>query len=134
MTEQLGLSFAETHSQEFDHWHDSKGGRFLLRELFRISASYGNRYIKTGQRVSVKMIWEMVRDRMKILKHRAKTKGIIIKKLDGYTMNNNLHSHVARFIVERRPEWKGMFEMRELNKKPSKTIVVLGGTVVRGTE
>jgi len=115
--EQLGLQFAETNSQVFDHWHDSRGGRFLLREIFRISASYGNRYNRTGQRVSVKLIWEMVRDRLKVLKYRASMKGITIQKIDGYRMNNNLHPYVARLIVDRRPQWDGMFEMRERKTK-----------------
>ena len=127
---QTTFGFDRESSAMFDHWHNTRGGRFLLRELFVIASSFGNRYVSTGQKVSVKYICEMLRDRIGVLKNKAEKKGIKIKRIDGYTINNDLTPYMARFIVARRPAWTGMFEMRAVNKK--KNVVVVVGNVVKG--
>lgn len=127
---QTTFKFDRESSAMFDHWHNTRGGRFLLRELFIIASRYGNRYVRTGQRVSAKLIAEMLRDKIGVLKIKAKKKGVEIKRVDGYTINNDLTAYIARFIVARRPAWTGMFEMRAVNKK--KNVVVVVGTVVKG--
>lgn len=45
----------------------------------------------------------------------------VFKRVDGYTMNNNFHAHAERLVMARRPQWKGMFEEREL-QRPRKAV------------
>ena len=100
------------HAQAFERWKASEGGNWILQRCFHRAAFFGRIFKKTGQRVSVRLLWEQVRyfDLKKIRAVR------VVRKVDGYAMNDHFHAHVARFIEARRPEWRGMFEQRELAK------------------
>lgn len=92
--------------QKFEAWKATPGGGKVLRIIYAITAGYARRFHKTGRRVSMKLIWEQVRDHLCYLRTR-------LQPVDGYTLNNNFHSLVARHIVRHRPQWDGLFELRE---------------------
>lgn len=84
----------------------------LLEQLFRRAHPYALRYLAGGAKVSIKLIWELVRQDLKEHRVRKINQGCPVEKVDGYALNNNFHSHAARFLVDRRPQWMGMFEER----------------------
>jgi hypothetical protein len=112
--------------QQFEVWADSMGGRQVLRIAYAITARYARRFEHNGRRVSMKLIWEELRDNVVFIRARMKAKGIMLDKLDGFALNNNFHAHVARHIMANRKAWKGLFETRELGatRKTRKVIVV----------
>jgi hypothetical protein len=116
------------HAQDFAAWRDTPGGRAILERCFRRSAYYAARWRRHKIPVSIKLIWEQVRDELRAARLWQKSRqwrGIILDTRNGYALPNDLHPYVARFIVERRPDWKGMFETRELGqRRPSKRITV----------
>jgi hypothetical protein len=75
--------------------------------------------------VSVRLIWEMLRDNITFIRARMKAKGIMLEKLDGFALNDHFHAHVARHIMGHRPEWQGMFELRELGAARNKRKVTI---------
>ena len=90
------------YEQQFLIWKNSRGGAFLMREAYRIGSVYARRYLNSGKRkqVSMKLIWELMRDRLEELRTRAKRRGIKITQTAGYSLNNNFHAYVARHIEE----------------------------------
>ena len=98
--------------ERFNTWKDTEGGNWVLQELYRVAARYGHRYQRTGQRVSVKLLVELLRDRIVSFKNEQKSKGRIIKKSEGYALNNSFTALIARHMILRRPQWDGMFEIR----------------------
>jgi len=101
-------------SNQFALWKNQIGSKHVLKHVFKVASRYGMRYIEKGQRVSVKLIWELVRDEIKIVRKRCKRRGIEIKQWEGYTLNNIFTPYIARHIISRRPEWDGMFELRDI--------------------
>jgi hypothetical protein len=101
------------YEQQFDEWKATQGGRWILERCFKRAAYFARVYKESGQRVSMKLLWELVRY-FDLNKARALHD---VKRVDGYALNNNFHAHVARHIYARRPDWQGMFEFRELHRK-----------------
>lgn len=99
-------------SAQFVLWQQQTGARHVLTDLYRMAAPYARRYHRTGQRVSVRLLWERERDRIKEVRARLIRRGCDLAKWGGYRLNNNLTAQIARHIVYRRPEWNGMFELR----------------------
>lgn len=95
-------------SEKFETWKATEGGGKVMRIIYATAASYARRFERTGRRVSVKLIWEQVRDNVCYLRKRMK-----LEKVDGFALNNNFHALVARHIVAHRPQWDGLFELRE---------------------
>jgi hypothetical protein len=123
---QLGLEFEGNplpHAQEFEKWKATRGGGWILQWLYIFAAPYAQRFLESGRRVSIRLIWERVRDE-KLNWIRARHPDC--KPVGGYAMNDHFHAHAARHILNRRPEWAGMFETRELQKprNPVSEIVV----------
>ncbi|NCC60429.1 MAG: hypothetical protein EOM12_05720 [Verrucomicrobiae bacterium] len=109
--------FDDGKDAQFCEWKSTPGGRHILRRyIYPLVAQYAVRYKRTGQRVSMKLIWELVRDKMKVVRHRAQQRGIKIVKLKGYALNNDLTAYVARNIYDDHPDWRGMFELRAADK------------------
>ena len=110
--------FIPAHEQAFNAWKDTPGGGMVLRACYRKAARYARRYKKYGKRVSIRLIWELVRDHLDQVKAEAKAAGRPLKKTNGYAMNDHFHAYARRHIEERRPDWKGMFtEKRSVGKK-----------------
>lgn len=112
--------------QQFELWKATPGGRVVLFWAYRLAAAQADRYRRFGQRGSIRLIWENLRYRLNWIRQCARTKGRDLERWGGYFLNDHFHAHVARHIMEHRPEWQGMFETRALNrpKKLKRTIVV----------
>lgn len=95
-------------------WIHTAYGRRIMRHLFAITAWYAKRHATTGRKVSMRLLWELTRDRLPELRRRWRDMDPPPIRTHGFALNNNYHSHVARFILDRRPDWAGMFEQREL--------------------
>lgn len=117
--------FAPATIQEFEKWADSKGGRHVLQIAYAITARYARRFQFTGRRVSMKLIWEQLRDNIPFIRERMKSKGIMLDRLNGFALNNNFHAHVARHILQHKPKWAGLFELREVGKVRTKRKVIV---------
>lgn len=112
--------------QEFDAWAHTPGGRHVLKAVYATVAPYGNRFRASGRRVSIKLAWELVRDRIGYIRWRAKRRGIELKEWKGYSLNNDFTAYTARHIEAHRPEWAGMFELRQVGKeKPKRQALVI---------
>ena len=97
------------HEQAFETWKQTVGARHILRHCYIEAAPFGARFKATGRRVSVKLIWELVRDRYHEVRIRCARRGIKPSRIEGYAMPNAFTPYVARHIESRRPEWAGMF-------------------------
>jgi hypothetical protein len=117
--------FDPTITQQFEAWKATPGGAQVLRIAYAIAARYGRRFQQRGRRVSMRLIWEMLRDNIVFIRTRMKSKGIMLDKLDGFALNDHFHAHVARHIMAHRPEWQGMFELRELGAARNKRKVTV---------
>lgn len=58
------------------------------------------------ERVGIKMAWEAVRWR---------EAGATTDR--EFKVNNNYHSRYVRLLIERRPEWAGLFELRAIKSE-----------------
>lgn len=118
--------FEPSHVQRFEAWKASPGGRHVLQIAYAITARYARRYQRTGRRVSMKKIWEDLRDNIPFIRQRMRAKGILLDHLDGFALNNNFHALVARHILEHHQDWHGLFELREIGvpRRKRKVIVI----------
>lgn len=98
---------------QLNDWKEKPGARHVLKHCYRWAAFYSKDYLRYGCKVSVKLIWEQVRRQIKLGRLRLKTRGAKLSKWGGYTLNNDLTPALARHIMAHRPEWAGMFELRE---------------------
>ena len=122
---ELGLS-GLTREQEFRQWADTRGGRFLLGTAYRMTYPYARRFLRTGQRVSVRLVWELMRDRLSVLHRRAGRAAIRLEKVGGFSLNDHFHAYLARHILAHKPDWAGLFELREVGatRKPKGVAIV----------
>lgn len=97
-----------------DEWMHSPGGRHIMRDLYALAAGYVPRWRRTGIPIAVSLLWEIERQRIKEVTARCQRRGITLKKDYGYTLNNDRRPYVSRHMMDRRPDWKGLFETREL--------------------
>lgn len=117
--------FQLTIDQKFDAWKETAGARHVLRIAYVIAARYARRYQTTGRQVSMKLIWELMRDEIEQIRLRFAARGISLDRFEGFALNNIFTSRVARHIVAHRPEWDGMFELRECNVPRAKRKVLV---------
>ena len=100
-------------ADDFAIWKLEPGSRHVLRDMHAMAAGYAKRFHRTGQRVSVRLLWERERDKIKAVRLRLRSRGTDIEKWNGYRLNNDFHALIARHILNRHPEWDGLFELRE---------------------
>lgn len=117
--------FEPTNEQKFEAWKSTRGGAQILRLAYIIAARYARRYQASGRQVSMKLIWELLRDNVARNRERLRQRGIPLEKFEGFTLNNIFTAHVARHIMAHRPEWNGMFELREVNVPRTKRKVLV---------
>lgn len=98
-------------AEKFDDWKKTDGGRRVLQMAYAIAARYARRFKNSGRRVSMMLIWEMLRDNVAAV--HSKRIALKLHKVDGFALNNNFRSFTAKHIISRRPEWDGLFEFRE---------------------
>jgi len=121
--------FKESKYERFLIWKNTPGASHVLREIEREAETYATRYKQTGTQVSIKLIFEIVRDRLKVRQRRARRLGVQLTAWGGYKLNNSLSAPLARFIVEQHPDRAGMFEFRESpgqSKRPKFAVIVEG--------
>lgn len=117
--------FEPTIAQRFEAWTPTPGGRQLLNWIYRDAAPFAARYLRTGQRVSMDYLFHRQRDRIKAIQLRLAKNGYSLPKEGGYRLNDHFTAYIARHIVSRRPDWDGMFELRELNTKRHQRKVIV---------
>lgn len=105
-----------TNSQDFDAWIHTAGGRHVAKDLYRMASRYATRFSRYGKRVSMKLLWELERDRIGFVRARLLARGIRLEKSYGYALNNNYHAHMVRHMIQHHPAWAGLFETRELHE------------------
>lgn len=112
MKQQLEM-FEPGVAKQFATWKATPGGRRVLQMAYAIAAGYARRYARSGRRVSMRLIWESLRDNVGHIRARLKAQGADLENWRGFRLNNNFHALTARHILDRRPEWAGLFELRE---------------------
>ena len=85
-----------------------------MRDLYALAAQYAKTWMRTRIPISMKLLYEIERQRIKTVTARAVRRGFNIKDEYGYTLNNSYTSYIARHIMARRADWQGLFEVREL--------------------
>lgn len=108
------LPVTDSLADRAERWMHSPGGRHVMRDLYALAAKYANDWRRTGIPVSIKLLFEIERHRIKIVTARALRCGMVMKDEYGYTLNNSNTAYIARHIMDRRPDWDGLFEVREL--------------------
>lgn len=114
MTEQACLPLTDSLADRAERWIHSPGGRHVMRDLYALAAQYAKVWKRTGIPVSMKLLFEIERHRIKCVTARALRCGMVMKDEYGYTLNNSSTAYIARHIMSRRDEWNGLFEVREL--------------------
>lgn len=102
---------------EFDIWRERPGARHVLKHFYAITASYVEEWQRTGVPVSAMLVWERVRHRVKHRIARAERMQIKLAAWDGYSLCNNFRARVARHAMDHRPDWAGIFDIREVGGK-----------------
>jgi hypothetical protein len=98
--------------QQFAAWKLTPGGRHILNLCHRKEACYAARYNRTGRRVSMRLLWEQLRDQVSWSTRMMRKRGILPEKIDGFRLNDHLTKHCAKHIIDRHPDWRGLFEFR----------------------
>lgn len=102
-------------AQKFDEWRQTPGGKRVLQMGYAIAARYASRYRRTGRRVSINLIWSLLRDN--VVAVASKRRALQLEKVDGFALNDNFQAYAARHMMAHRPEWDGLFETRELGRR-----------------
>lgn len=108
-----------TTGQLFDAWKETPGARRVLQMAYAIAAGYARRFQRNGRRVSMTLVFEILRDNVAAVISRRR--GLKLEKVDGFVLNNNFRPYMARHIIAHKPEWAGLFEMRELTTETRST-------------
>lgn len=117
--------------QRFETWAHTEGGRMVMRDLYEIAASYYRDFTIQGVTVSMFLVIGLERHKIKQGRAHAQAGDAILKKSYGYTLNNSYAPYVARHMLEAKPEWKGMFELRELGAKKRRSVFVKEAVFLR---
>ena len=116
MTEQLIMDFASRKQQldqEYAAWSEMPGARHIKKHCYRITAAYVTEWRKSRIPVSFSMIWELVRHLVKHRLSRMERLAVDASKWDGYSLPNNFRGRLTREIMEKRPDWAGIFEIHK---------------------
>ena len=99
--------FAPTIAQQFEAWKQQPGAGHVIAAFYRKTANFFRRFNATRVGVSQRLIEELTRDEIR----RNALRGITWQ---GYTLNSHFTAHIVRHMINEHPEWKPMFELREL--------------------
>lgn len=115
----------QTIAQLFAAWKATPGGRHLLKYAYAVTARLLSP-LPPGRLLSAKLVFELLRYRLPEIRARLAARGVSVDKVNGYALNNVFTAYIARHMMDRRPDWAGRFELRELNRprKKRKVIVV----------
>ena len=104
--------FEPTIAQRFEAWKGTSGGRFCLQKLYVITARYY-------------AVWEQLRYHLDEVRVKLKGRGQALDRERGFWLNDHFTAHAVRHMIERRPEWKPLFELREIGKERFKRKVMV---------
>jgi len=104
--------------QEFHAWKRMEGAGKVISLFYVKAAGFYRRYQSRRVGVSQRLIEELVRDDIR----RNESKGVT---WEGYTLNSHFTAHIVRHMLEEHPEWRPMFELREIGKKRTKRKVLV---------
>tara|TARA_R110002110_G_scaffold137563_4_gene322757 strand:+ start:286 stop:687 length:402 start_codon:yes stop_codon:yes gene_type:complete len=110
--DQLTL-FAKTPQEQFEAWLLLPGATTVMADIEALAGGYVDDWKTTGIPVSMKLIVEQERHKIKLGKARAQALGSSLSGWRGYTINNSLTGPMARHLEARRPDWAGLFEKRQ---------------------
>ena len=121
MSEQQFDLFMQSPEEAFAEWKEKPGAKHVLRDLYALAAGYVRDWKRFKIPVSVKLLCEIERQRIKTRRARYRRwyKGPLPTSM-GYTLNNTLTASIARHIIAHKPEWEGLFETRETKGEQSK--------------
>ena len=108
------LPVTDSLADRAERWMHSPGGRHVMRDLYALASKYAADWKRTAIPVSVAMLFEIERHRIKCVTARALRCGMQLPDEFGYTLNNSYRAYVARHMMDRRLDWQGLFEVREL--------------------
>lgn len=113
-TPRQGDLFLQTPEEAFAEWKELPGAKHVLRDLYALAAGYVNDWRRFKIPVSVKLLCEIERHRIKTRRARYRKwfRGPLPRS-HGYVLNNSITQCIARHIIAHRPEWDGLFETRE---------------------
>lgn len=109
--------WSPTAEQRFRAWTQTPGGRAMLHRAYRVTAGFAKRFLRTGQTVSIDYVWHILRYRLAGILGELKRRGVTLPPEAGYRLNNDFTAYLARHIVAHRPEWQGLFELREVGRE-----------------
>ena len=108
--------FAPTIAQRFAAWKVTPGGRFCLQKLYVITAGYHHVFTATGIAPSTRLVWEQLRYHLDEVRFKLRSRGHDMKRERGFWLNDHFTAHAVRHMIQRRPEWEPLFELRDLRK------------------
>jgi hypothetical protein len=102
-----------TAQQAFETWKTTQGGNWILERCHARAAAFAKIFERTGRRASINLLWGLVRyyDLAKLREEHE------VAEVEGYAMNDHFCPFVARHILDRHPEWKGLFDTRTLARR-----------------
>ena len=104
--------------QAFGEWKQLEGAGHVIAQFYRKAAGFYHRYKRRGVGVSQRLIEELVRDDIR----RNEARGVI---WEGYTLNSHFTAHIVRHMLAEHPEWRSMFELREIGKPRVKRRIII---------
>jgi hypothetical protein len=116
-TKGFGDLRAEELDKAYQVWRNLRGAKHILNHFYRLTYAYVGEWKRTGVPVSAMLVWELVRHKVKHRINRAERMEIKLAAWGGYSLCNNFRARVAKEVMERRPEWNGIFDTRENGKE-----------------
>jgi hypothetical protein len=107
-----------TWQHRFNIWKNTPGGARIMQDLYQLANQYGRVWKRTGIPVSIALLYEIERQRIKTVTARAQSRGVKLKKEYGYTLNNSLRAYIARHIMANRKDLDGLFDVCALRSDP----------------
>jgi len=118
--------FEPSIAQRFAAWKETPGGGHVLCRLYRITAGYYGRFQRTGRKVSQRLLWELLRDRIDGIRRELTRRGLKMERERGFLLNDHFTAHAVRHMIEHHPSWRDLFELRELNiKRKARKVIVI---------
>ena len=117
--------FQPSIAQRFEAWKATRGGAFCLCKLHAITAGYYARWRRTGVKPCTALVWNQVRYNLDEVRAKLAAKGQRLRRERGFWLNDNFSSRAVRLMIEHRPEWAILFELRAIDKVRSKRKVVV---------
>jgi hypothetical protein len=109
--------FEPSIAQRFEAWKNTPGGGQVLARLYRITAGYYGRWLRTRRGVSQRLLWETLRDRLDGIRRELAKRGIKLPCERGFILNDHFTAYAVRHMLVENPDWSVLFELREIGKQ-----------------